>query len=158
MSKKITPKEIALAVCVAGILLTWMTLRWLAPTDYTVVVSCSEPTMRFTGSIVSDGHPLVLYGTGIGTYRVRSRTIVCSFEKTQADGQISLAVSNAGQALGWSSTPARLGGVHAEIGRTFWVEHNVHNAMTVIAGSGFRCLATGCGQKWAETRELLLWS
>ena len=84
-------------------------------TSITVSVTCSEPSMRFAGTIVSDGHSQELSGTGSGTYHASGHAIICSFKKLDADGQISLAVSAAGKKLGDSSTPARFGGVRAEL-------------------------------------------
>lgn len=87
-------------------------------TDIVVTVSCSEPGMEFTGTIVSDGHTEHLSGTGSSTFRATGHEFVCSFKKTSSDGRISISVSEDGQPLGSSSTPKRFGGVRAELLRT----------------------------------------
>ena len=88
----------------------------IAPTDFTVTVKCSEPTMRFTGMIVSDGQCENWVGIGGGTYHASGHEVVCAFRKTTGvAGQISLAVSRAGVRLGDSTTDGKSGGVRAEL-------------------------------------------
>jgi hypothetical protein len=84
-------------------------------THVVVTVSCSNPGMRFTGTIVSDGRSEKLSGTGSGTYDATGHEMICYFKKTDIDGQISMSVSNAGRLVGRSSTPTRYGGVRAEL-------------------------------------------
>jgi hypothetical protein len=110
----------SITVILVGIVVIIVCGLWFYhSSSITVSVSCSEPSMRFTGTIVSDGHSQELSGTGSGTYQASGHEIVCSFKKLDADGQISLAVSEAGKKLGDSSTPARFGGVRAELHRTW---------------------------------------
>ena len=88
----------------------------IAPTDFTVTVKCSEPTMRFTGMIVSDGQCENWVGIGGGTYHASGHEVVCAFRKTTGvAGTISLAVSGADGPLGNSSTDGKCGGVRAEL-------------------------------------------
>ena len=89
----------------------------MSATDIVATVSCSDPGMRFTGTIVSDGHVQKYSGVGSGTYHASGHEIVCSFKKLEADGRISLAVSEAGHQEGQSSTPDKFGGVRAELMR-----------------------------------------
>ena len=110
----------SITVILVGIVVIIVCGLWFYhSSSITASVSCSEPSMRFTGTIVSDGHSQELSGTGSGTYQASGHEIVCSFKKLDADGQISLAVSEAGKKLGNSSTPARFGGVRAELHRTW---------------------------------------
>ena len=110
----------SITVILVGIVVIIVCGLWFYhSSSITASVSCSEPSMRFTGTIVSDGHSQELSGTGSGTYQASGHEIVCSFKKLDADGQISLAVSEAGKKLGDSSTPARFGGVRAELHRTW---------------------------------------
>ena len=94
-------------------------------TDITVSVTCSEPTMRFTGTIVADGHTERFSGTGSGTFHASGHELVCSFKKTGDDGRISLAVSESGKTLGSSSTVFKQGGVRAEFVRSLMVRSDV---------------------------------
>jgi hypothetical protein len=87
-------------------------------TEIVATVSCSDPGMRFTGTIVSDGHVQKYSGVSSGTYRASGHEIVCSFKKSGTDGKITLAVSEAGHQEGQSSTPVKFGGVRAELVRT----------------------------------------
>lgn len=97
----------------------------LAPTHIVVTVSCSEPDMKFTGTIVSDGSTEQLSGTGTITYYATGHELVCSFRKTGAAGRISISVSERGESLGSSSTSERFGGVRAELLRTPSAQHTV---------------------------------
>jgi hypothetical protein len=92
-------------------------------TDIVVTVSCSDLKMGFTGTIVSDGQSRQLSGVGSGTFHATGHEIVCSFKKTDADGLISVSVSEAGKVLGSSRTPHS--GVRAEILRTPSTQHTV---------------------------------
>ena len=93
--------------------------------DITVSLSCSEPGMKFKGTIVTDGHSKKLSGKGSGMYHAGGQKIVCSFQKLDADGRITLVVSEAGRKLGKSSTPDMFGGVRAELLRTPNEQHDV---------------------------------
>jgi hypothetical protein len=94
-------------------------------TEIIVTISCSEPSLRFTGTIVSDGHSEQLSGTGSATFHAKGHEITCSFKKTDVDGRISIAVSEAGKKLGSASTPQRFGGVRAELIRTPSKQHTL---------------------------------
>ena len=94
-------------------------------TEILVTISCSEPSMRFTGTIVSDGQSEQLSGTGSATFHATGHEIICSFKKADVDGRISISVSEAGKNLGSSSTPQHLGGVRAEILRTSSKQHTL---------------------------------
>jgi hypothetical protein len=93
--------------------------------DFNVSVTCSEPTMRFTGLIISDGRAETVSGTGSSQFHVRGHQVVCSFKKTSPDGQISVAVSEASKKLGDCSSPAQFGGVRAEFLRTPTERHDI---------------------------------
>ena len=86
----------------------------LPATDITVSVTCSEPGMGFTGTIVSDGHAEEFSGTGSGTFHASGHEFVCSFQKTGEDGRISLAASESGGNSGSASSTRKHGGVRAE--------------------------------------------
>lgn len=92
-------------------------------TDIVVTVSCSDPKMGFAGTIVSDGQSQQLSGVGSGTFQATGHEFVCSFRKTDADGLISISVSEAGKVLGSSRTPDS--GVRAEVLRTPLAQHTV---------------------------------
>ena len=108
-------KKSSIVILVGIVIIIVCGLWFYHSTSITVSVTCSEPSMRFAGTIVSDGHSQELSGTGSATYHASGHSIICSFKKLDADGQISLAVSEAGKKLGDSSTPARFGGVRAEL-------------------------------------------
>src|SRR6516162_8150163 len=93
-------------------------------TKIVVTVSCSNPDTKFDGSIVSDGHPVHLSGTGHGTFHATGHELVCSFKKDGSDGQISISVSEDGTNLGNSNISTRFGGVRAEIVRTPMERHD----------------------------------
>jgi hypothetical protein len=93
-------------------------------THIVATVSCSDPSMKFTGTIVSDGHSRQLSGIGSGTFRATGHEIICSFKKTGVDGQISISVSEADKQLGGSHTGS-MAGVRAEILRTPIEQHTV---------------------------------
>lgn len=92
-------------------------------TDIAVTVSCSRPTMGFAGTIVSDGQSRQLSGVGSGTFHATGHEFLCSFQKTEADGVISISASQAGVPLGGVGTPR--GGVRAELLRTPWAQHTL---------------------------------
>lgn len=95
-------------------------------TAFAVTVSCSDASMRFEGTIISDGHSERLSGTGSGTFQATGHEIVCSFRKTSADGRISISVlEEAGKSLGSSTTAKPFGGVRAELLRTPSAEHTL---------------------------------
>jgi hypothetical protein len=97
----------------------------LPATDITASVTCNEPTMRFTGTIISDGRTERFSGTGSGTFHASGHELVCSFKKTGGDGQISISVSEAGKVLGGSDTGCKFGGVRAEVLRTPTERHDI---------------------------------
>jgi hypothetical protein len=94
-------------------------------TDITVTVSCGDPGMTFTGTIVSDGHSEQLSGAGSATFHATGHEFVCSFRKTGVAGRISISVSEAGESLGSSSTTDEFGGVRAELLRTPSRRHTI---------------------------------
>ena len=95
-------------------------------TDLMVTVTCSNPNTRFAGSIVTDGHSVPSVGTGHGTLHTAGHEFVCSFHKTDPDGQISISVSEAGKVLGGSTNAGHtLGGVRAEFLRTPLERHDI---------------------------------
>ncbi|HEY4416166.1 MAG TPA: hypothetical protein VGO57_10775 [Verrucomicrobiae bacterium] len=81
----------------------------------TVTVSCNDPGMKFTGTIVSDGQSQPVAGKGSRTFQITGETVTFSFKKTGADGQISLAVMKGDECIGRSTTDAKFGGVRGEI-------------------------------------------
>ena len=97
----------------------------LPATDITVSLTCSEPSMTFTGTIVSDGQAEPLSGKGSGTFRATGHEFVCSFKKSEVEGRISISVSEDGKSLGSSSTSQRSGGVRAELLRTPSAQHTL---------------------------------
>ncbi len=99
--------------------------RGAPATEITVSVKCSEPHMKFSGTIVSDGHTAHLSGTGSGTFNARGHEFVCSFQKANSEGQISLSVSEGGKVLGNTSNSERLGGVRSEVLRSRSVNHTL---------------------------------
>jgi hypothetical protein len=100
----------------------------MAKTEIVVTINCSNPNTTFTGTIVSDGHPVQLGGTGHGTFHAAGHECVCSFTKDGSDGRISISVSEAGKNLGSSSIGTRFGGVRAEIVRTAMEQHDTFTA------------------------------
>jgi len=84
----------------------------------TLAVTCSDPTMFFTGTIVRDGNIRQVSGTGSGTFDITGNEIVASFKKSGAKGRISIEGSEAGVKLGNASTDRNAGGVRAEFHRT----------------------------------------
>ena len=95
----------------------------IPPTSIVVTVSCSDPNMGFSGTIVTDGRTNQLSGIGSGTFNVTGHEFVCSFKKEGANGLISISASEDGKVLGNSRTPHD--GVRAEFLRTPSAEHTV---------------------------------
>lgn len=83
--------------------------------EFTVKVTCSDPTTRFMGSIVNDGETDHLVGMSSGVYQISGHEIVCEFKKTDQAGRLSLTISSNGKTLGNSSTDAYFGGVRVEL-------------------------------------------
>ena len=94
-------------------------------TLFTVSVS-GTAGLRFTGSMVADGQAQEVSGTVPAHYEVAAHELICSFKKTDAEGSITLAVSeqNAG-VQGRCNTPAPFGGVRAEILSTPSRQHSL---------------------------------
>jgi hypothetical protein len=97
-------------------------------TEIVVTVTCSNPNSKFTGTIVSDGQPVQLGGTGQATFHAKGHELVCSFRKDGSDGAISISVSEAGNNLGNSSIATKYGGVRAEVVRTAMEHHEIFTA------------------------------
>jgi len=87
-------------------------------TDIVVTITCSEPTARFDGTVETDGVIQHLAGNGTGTYKISGHKFVCKFQKSDAQGSITISISEAGHTIGDSSTTRPFGGVRAEIFRT----------------------------------------
>jgi hypothetical protein len=100
----------------------------MAKTHIVVTVTCSNPQTQFTGTIVSDGHPVQLRGTRHGTFHASGYELVCSFKKNASDGAISVSVSEAGNNLGTSNIATKFGGVRAEIVRKATERHETFSA------------------------------
>jgi len=84
-------------------------------TDFTVSVTSGEPSMRFTGTIVSDGRTEHLSGTGSSTFHVSGHEVVCAFKKADLAGRMSLKITKAGDLVGEAHTDEIHGGVRAEL-------------------------------------------
>lgn len=98
-------------------------------TEIVVTVTCSNPSAKFTGTIVSDGQTVQLGGTGRGTFHAKGHELVCSFRKDGSDGAISISVSEADNHLGSSNIATKYGGVRAEIVRTAMEHHDTFSAV-----------------------------
>jgi hypothetical protein len=83
---------------------------------FTVKVD-GTPGLKFTGKLVVNGVSQKVSGTVPAIYPVTAHSLVCSFKKQEADGQISLAVDESGKKLGGSTTACKYGGVRAEFVR-----------------------------------------
>ncbi len=83
--------------------------------DFTVTVTCGEPSTRFSGTIVSDGKTEHLSGTGKSTFQVSGHEIVCAFKKVDAVGRIQMKITKAGGLVGEAITDEKFGGVRAEL-------------------------------------------
>lgn len=85
-------------------------------TDFTVSVTCGEPSLGFTGTIVSDGHTEHLSGIGKGIFHTSGHEITCAFKKSEPRGRISLSISKTGgDHIGDAITDETNGGVRAEL-------------------------------------------
>lgn len=71
--------------------------------------------MKFTGTIISDGHAEQVSGTGSGSFPTKGHEINCLFKKIGARGRLVLEIFEGGRSLGSSSTSLDSGGVRAEI-------------------------------------------
>ena len=78
-------------------------------------VSCSDPHMRFTGTIDSEGHARRVSGIGSRTFDITGQEATFSFKKTDADGRISLVVTKTGQCVCSATTDRRFGGVRGSV-------------------------------------------
>jgi hypothetical protein len=104
-------------------------------TKIAVIVTCSDPGMKFAGTIVTDGHSKRLSGIGTSTFHATGHEFVCSFKKTGADGLISVSVTEAGNNLGNAYTAGQFGGVRAEVVRTSAAPRNTFTTFDeVIVG------------------------
>ncbi len=83
--------------------------------DFTVAVTCGEPSTRFSGTIVSDGKTEHLSGTGRSTFQVSGHEIVCAFKKVDAVGRIHMKITKAGGLVGEATNDEKFGGVRAEL-------------------------------------------
>jgi len=99
----------------------------MPPMDIVVTVTCGDPAMKFTGTIVSDGHTRNYSGAGSRTFHATGHEIICSFKKTGADGRISIAGSASAKDGGNATTDQKFGGVRAEFVRTTKEQHNLFN-------------------------------
>src|ERR1019366_1303705 len=77
-------------------------------------VSCSDPHMRFTGTIVSDGHTKQVSGTGSRTFHLTGHELAFSFQREVPAGQISLAVTKAGQCVASATAGSQQSGVRGQ--------------------------------------------
>jgi hypothetical protein len=99
------------------------------PTEIVATVSCSDPSIPFTGTIIADGHTKHYSGTGSGTFHATGHEFVCSFKKTGKDGQISISVSEKGENKGNAYTSIQFGGVRAEFVRN---RHEYHDTFSTF--------------------------
>ncbi len=83
-------------------------------TDIAVTITCSDPDMRFSGTICSDGRSQKYSGMGSGAYHTSGHEVICSFKKLGSNGRITLSAAEMGQQPGGSSTTNKFGGVRAE--------------------------------------------
>ena len=116
--KRLTPLMAVLAAALVTGCSTTTSQRsftGIPATDFTVSVTCGEPTVGFAGTIVVDGHTEPYSGTGSGTFQIRGHEIVCAFKKTEAPGRITLRITKAGELVGEASTDEAHGGVRAEL-------------------------------------------
>ncbi len=113
---------------------SFQTFSYGLGTEVAVTVSCSDESMRFTGTIVSDGRRGSFSGQGNATFHATGHEIVCSFKKATADGRISISVREAKNSLGTSSTSEPFGGVRAEVFRTP-TRHNAFRERSKIFAS-----------------------
>jgi RNA polymerase sigma factor (sigma-70 family) len=71
--------------------------------------------VNFAGTMVLDGRSTNVTGIVPATYQVNGRNVKFSFKKTQAEGQLSLQVTEGGKALGNCYTAVAFAGVLSEI-------------------------------------------
>jgi hypothetical protein len=83
--------------------------------NFTVTVTCSDPTTRFMGGITADGETDHLVGMNCGTYQTSGHEILCEFRKTDSAGRLTITISSEGKSLGSSTTDAKSGGVRADL-------------------------------------------
>ena len=100
-------------------------LSGMPPINIVTTVSCSDPAIKFTGTIVSDGHTRNYSGTGSGTFHATGHDIICSFKKTGTAGRISIAASTSDKGQGNSTTDRKFGGVRAEFLRAPKEQHDI---------------------------------
>ena len=100
-------------------------LSGVPPLNIVVTVTCSDPAMKFTGTIASDGHTRNFSGAGSGTFHATGHEIICSFKKTGTGGRISIAGSASAKDGGNSTTDQKFGGVRAEFVQTTKEQHNL---------------------------------
>lgn len=93
--------------------------------DIIVNVTCSDPHARFYGMIMSDGEVERFVGIGHGEFPAHGHEFVCSFQKSDEAGKISVSISEAGKNLGDSSTGSPTGGVRAEMLQTAEQQHTL---------------------------------
>lgn len=98
------------------------------PTDIAVKITCSNPNMEFTGTIITDGSTEKLSGTGTTTYHATGHEFICSFEKVKSNGSISISVSEDSKELGNSTSGSGLRGVRAEILHAKNAQHTIFTA------------------------------
>lgn len=85
-----------------------------AGSKVTFVVSCSEPTIAFMGTIVCDGRTNRVSGTGGGTFRAVGYDIVASFKKSEVEGKMSVQASDLAGNSNTATTDKPSGGVRSE--------------------------------------------
>lgn len=96
----------------------------MPPTDITVTVSCSDPTMKFAGTITADGQLRRVSGKGSGAFRVTGHEFSAFIKKARSEGQITVVVAQSNQSLG-SATAFGPFGAHFEVLRTPTEQHDL---------------------------------
>jgi hypothetical protein len=71
--------------------------------------------MRFTGTIVSDGHSRQVSGIGSRTFDITGQEATFTFKKTAADGKISIVVTKMGQCVCTATADSKSGGVRGNV-------------------------------------------
>ena len=101
------------------IVATWFAGCGTAPehgtSDVAAIVSCSNPGMRFRGTIVADGHTKQVSGTGGRTFYLTGNELAFSFKKEVSEGSISLTVAKAGQCVASATAGSHLSGVRGHM-------------------------------------------
>ncbi len=119
VKKVVAPKLIFWALGVCGLtvlaLLMWFLFAGPKPPPKFEVRLSGTAGLRFTGTMVLDGVSTNLSGIVPATYLVNGRNLRLSFKKTEAAGQLSLAISARGKTLGSSTTSSPFAGVLSEI-------------------------------------------